>query len=58
LIIEKHLPDIIAGFYVQLLQYPPTRKFFLRKDGTIDEEYLRLRMFHQSHFWRRQQVSI
>jgi nitrite reductase/ring-hydroxylating ferredoxin subunit len=53
LIIEKHLPGIIAGFYVQLLQYPPTRKFFLKKDGTIDDEYLRLRMFHQSHFWRR-----
>jgi len=53
LIIEKHLPAIIGNFYTNLLQYPPTRKIFLKKDGTLDEDYLQLRMLHQANFWRR-----
>jgi len=53
LIIEKHLPAVIGRFYTNLLQYPPTRKFFLKKDGTVDEPYLQLRMYHQANFWRR-----
>ncbi|HLA98933.1 MAG TPA: Rieske 2Fe-2S domain-containing protein [Anaerolineales bacterium] len=53
LIIEKHLPDIIGKFYTNLLQYPPTRKHFLKRDGTVDEQYLQLRMYHQANFWRR-----
>lgn len=53
LIIEKHLPAIIGHFYTNLLQYPPTRKFFLKSDGSLDEEYLQLRMYHQANFWRR-----
>ncbi len=52
-IVEKHIPRIIGEFYAQLLRYPPTRKYFLRKDGTIDQEYLQLRMHHQFNFWRR-----
>lgn len=53
LIIEKHLPAIIGNFYTNLLQYPPTRKFFLKADGSVDDDYLRLRMYHQANFWRR-----
>ena len=53
LIIEKHLPEIIWRFYTNLLQYPPTRKFFLNKDGEVDDAYLQLRMLHQANFWRR-----
>ena len=53
LIIEKHLPVIIGNFYTNLLQYPPTRKIFLKKDGSLDEDYLQLRMLHQANFWRR-----
>ena len=53
LIIEKHLPTIIGNFYTNLLQYPPTRKIFLKKDGSLDEDYLQLRMLHQANFWRR-----
>lgn len=53
LIIEKHLPEIIGNFYTNLLQYPPTRKIFLKKDGSLDEDYLQLRMLHQANFWRR-----
>ncbi|MEP7200005.1 MAG: protoglobin domain-containing protein [Chloroflexota bacterium] len=52
-ILEKHLPDIVDKFYVHLLRYPPTRKFFLKKDGTIDQPYLELRMRHQANFWLR-----
>jgi len=52
-IIEKHIPAIVAGFYHQLLRFPATRSFFLRKDGSIDREYLEMRMFHQAAFWRR-----
>ncbi|MDL1898622.1 Rieske 2Fe-2S domain-containing protein [Anaerolineae bacterium CFX7] len=52
-LIEKHLPRIVADFYDHLLRYPPTRRFFLNKDGTIDEPYLQLRMRHNANFWRR-----
>ena len=52
-IIEKHIPAIVAGFYAQVLRFPATRKHFLKKDGTLDREYLRMRMQHQASFWRR-----
>jgi nitrite reductase (NADH) small subunit len=52
-LIEKHLPRIVSDFYDHLLRYPPTRKFFLKKDGTLDEAYLQLRMRHNANFWRR-----
>ena len=52
-VVEKHLPTIIAEFYAQLLRFPATRKPFLKKDGTVDEDYLELRMQHQANFWRR-----
>ena len=52
-IIEKHIPGIVARFYVQLLRYPATRKFFLKKNGAVDQEYLQMRMQHQVSFWRR-----
>jgi nitrite reductase/ring-hydroxylating ferredoxin subunit len=52
-IIEKHIPAIVARFYVQLLRYPATRRFFLKSDGTVDREYLSMRMQHQVNFWRR-----
>ena len=52
-IIEKHLPEIVAKFYSHLLRYPPTRKFFLKKDGSIDQEYVELRMRHLTNFWLR-----
>lgn len=52
-ILEKYLPEIIGDFYAHLLRYPPTRKFFLKKDGSVDEEYLELRMRHQTNFWLR-----
>lgn len=53
LIVEKHLPAMIGNFYTNLLQYPPTRRFFLKPDGTVDNAYLELRMYHQANFWRR-----
>lgn len=52
-LIEKHLPGIVSDFYDHLLRYPPTRKFFLKKDGALDEAYLQLRMRHNANFWRR-----
>jgi len=52
-IIEKYIPDIVAQFYTNLLDYAPTRKLFLKKDGTIDQDYLQLRMHHLGNFWRR-----
>jgi nitrite reductase/ring-hydroxylating ferredoxin subunit len=58
LIIEKYLPGIIGRFYTNLLQYPPTRKFFLKSDGSIDQAYLELRMYHQANFWRRAGTGI
>lgn len=53
LIIEKHLPEIVAGFYDHLLRYPPTRKHFLKEDGSVDQEYVQKRMHHLTNFWRR-----
>jgi nitrite reductase/ring-hydroxylating ferredoxin subunit len=53
LVIEKHIPDIVSDFYAHLLRYPPTQKHFLRKDGTLDHDYLQKRMYHLSNFWRR-----
>jgi nitrite reductase/ring-hydroxylating ferredoxin subunit len=52
-IIEKHIPDIVGAFYAQLMRFPATRKPFLRKDGTVDQAYLEMRMQHQIGFWRR-----
>ena len=52
-IVEKYIPSIIADFYTQLLQYPATRRIFLKKDGSLDQDYLELRMQHQAGFWRR-----
>ena len=52
-IIEKYIPEVVSKFYAQLLRYPPTRKYFLRKDGTLDQDYLQLRMKHLGNFWRR-----
>jgi nitrite reductase/ring-hydroxylating ferredoxin subunit len=53
LIIEKHLPSIVADFYSHLLRYPPTRKYFLDKDGSLDQDYIQKRMAHLTNFWRR-----
>lgn len=53
LVIEKYLPTIVSEFYANLLRYPPTRKHFLRKDGTLDQDYLQKRMHHLTNFWRR-----
>ncbi len=50
-IIEKNLPEIVAKFYTHLLRYPPTRQWFLREDGTVDQDYLELRMRHLTNFW-------
>lgn len=52
-VIEHHLPEIVAKFYSHLLRYPPTRKFFLKNDGSIDQEYVELRMRHLTNFWLR-----
>jgi nitrite reductase/ring-hydroxylating ferredoxin subunit/hemoglobin-like flavoprotein len=52
-LLERHLPEIVGAFYTHLLRYPPTRRFFLKKDGTVDQEYLQLRMRHLSNFWMR-----
>ena len=52
-IIEKHLPEIVTKFYSHLLRYPPTRQWFLKSDGTIDQEYVELRMRHLTNFWLR-----
>lgn len=52
-IIEKHIPSIVADFYAQLLRFPATRRHFLRKDGSVDQAYLQMRMQHQGNFWRR-----
>ena len=53
LVIEKHIPAMIGEFYAQLLSFPETRKPFLKKNGTIDQDYLELRTQHQANFWRR-----
>lgn len=52
-IIAKHLPAIVSEFYTHLLRYPLTRNLFLQPDGTINEQYLLLRMRHLSNFWLR-----
>lgn len=52
-LLERHLPEIVGAFYTHLLRYPPTRRFFLKKDGTVDQEYLQLRMRHLNNFWVR-----
>lgn len=52
-IIEQHLPEIVSKFYAHLLRYPPTRKFFLNEDGTLNQDYLELRMRHLTNFWLR-----
>jgi nitrite reductase/ring-hydroxylating ferredoxin subunit/hemoglobin-like flavoprotein len=52
-VIEHHLPEIVGKFYSHLLRYPPTRKFFLKKDGSLDQEYVELRMRHLTNFWLR-----
>jgi nitrite reductase/ring-hydroxylating ferredoxin subunit len=52
-IIEKHLAEIVSKFYTHLLRYPPTRQWFLKSDGTIDQEYVELRMRHLTNFWMR-----
>lgn len=57
-VVEKHLPTIIAEFYAQLLRFPATRKPFLKKDGTVDQDYLELRMQHQANFWRRTMTGV
>ncbi len=51
--IENHIPEIVAAFYDHLLRYPPTRQLFLKKDGTLDHDYLQLRMRHLTNFWLR-----
>jgi nitrite reductase/ring-hydroxylating ferredoxin subunit len=53
LVIEKYIPEIVAQFYTHLLQYMPTRKHFMKPDGTIDQDYLQLRMHHLTNFWRK-----
>jgi nitrite reductase/ring-hydroxylating ferredoxin subunit len=53
LIIEKYLPEIVSQFYTHLLRYPPTRQHFLKEDGTVNQDYLQLRMHHLTNFWRR-----
>ncbi len=58
LIIEKYIPEIVGKFYAQLLSYPPTRKLFLKKDGTLDQDYLQLRMHHLTNFWRRTSAGV
>jgi nitrite reductase/ring-hydroxylating ferredoxin subunit/hemoglobin-like flavoprotein len=50
-IVEKHLPELVAKFYSHLLRHPPTRRFFLKKDGSIDQPYVELRMRHLTSFW-------
>jgi nitrite reductase/ring-hydroxylating ferredoxin subunit/hemoglobin-like flavoprotein len=52
-VIEHHLPEIVAKFYSHLLRYPPTRQLFLKKDGSLDQAYVELRMRHLTNFWLR-----
>lgn len=52
-VVEKHIPAIVGEFYAHLLGFPATRKHFLKADGTLDQDYLELRMQHQVSFWRR-----
>ena len=57
-VVEKHIPDIVADFYTHLLSFPATRKHFQKKDGSIDQEYLQMRMQHQATFWRRTATAV
>jgi 3-phenylpropionate/trans-cinnamate dioxygenase ferredoxin component len=57
-VIETHISEIVGSFYTHLLRYPPTRKFFLKADGSVDQEYLELRMRHLTHFWLRTATGI
>ena len=57
-LIEKHLPEIVSQFYTHLLRYPPTRKVFLRRDGSVDQEYVQLRMRHLTNFWLRTATGV
>ena len=50
-IVEKHLPELVTKFYSHLLRHPPTRKFFLKQDGSVDQPYVELRMRHLTNFW-------
>jgi nitrite reductase/ring-hydroxylating ferredoxin subunit/hemoglobin-like flavoprotein len=50
-IVEKHLPELVTKFYSHLLRHPPTRRFFLKKDGSVDQPYVELRMRHLTSFW-------
>jgi nitrite reductase (NADH) small subunit len=52
-VVEKHLPEIVSKFYAHILRYPPTRKFFLNADGSLNQDYLELRMRHLTNFWLR-----
>ncbi len=58
LIIEKYIPELVGKFYSNLLSYPPTRKVFSKKDGTVDQEYLQLRMHHLTNFLRRTAAGV
>ena len=58
LIVEKYIPQIVGQFYSKLLGYPPTRKVFSKKDGSIDQEYLQLRMHHLTNFLRRTAAGV
>ncbi len=51
--IAGRLPGIVSAFYTKLLRYPPTRKYFIQADGTVDQDYLELRMRHLTNFWLR-----
>jgi len=53
LVIEKYIPEIVGKFYDHLLRYPPTRRYFLKSDGSLDQDYLQFRMVHLTNFWRR-----
>jgi nitrite reductase/ring-hydroxylating ferredoxin subunit len=51
--VAGRLSGIVSAFYAKLLRYPPTRKYFIRADGTVDQDYLELRMRHLTNFWLR-----
>src|SRR5512142_1307926 len=57
-IIEKHIPEIVTKFYAHLLRYPPTRRVFLKKDGSVDQPYVELRMRHLTNFWLRTATGV
>ncbi len=52
-VIEKYIPELVTEFYVHLLKYPATRRFFLDPDGSVNNEYVQFRMSHLTNFWRR-----